>query len=117
MKTLITGFSCLLFCGCAIDFGARVKQTTTDTNGVIHVYEGSIRPAVTWGDATQAKAKQRISNTKSGNSIGVIGFDQETSASNVAPIIKSTGGLIGEAVSAYQESQGIPKLGTVLPTK
>ena len=92
MKTSILCLPILALCGCAIDFGAHVRRDTYDTNGVHLVETGSIRPSVTWGDAAQVKAKQRVSNTKSGNSIGLTGFDQETSASNVAPIISSAGG-------------------------
>lgn len=104
--------------GCMIASRAHVRSdtwTTNKTGEVVHEMRHTETPfVIAWGDAKAFIEKLRLSNGKT-HSIGITGFDVETSATNVAAIMKAGGGLIGDAVSAYQEAQGIPKLGTIIP--
>lgn len=105
--TLLTG--CVLT-GCAIGGGASVykKTTMTGTNVTEEVVRGRTLPFIAWGDARQAITSQKVSNTKTGNSIGQGGLEQVTSATNVAPILHGAGSLIGEAARTFM---GAPPVG------
>lgn len=100
------GLIIVLFSGCAIGGGASVySRTTNPTNGVESIDRGRTLPFIVWGDARQAIGSQKVANTKTGNSIGQQGLGQETSATNVAPILKGGGALIGEAARTFM---GVP---------
>jgi hypothetical protein len=95
--------------GCAIGGGAKARKvvTTIKPNGdqVTEDFRSSTLPWIAWGDARLAMDRMKVSNTDKTQSIGFSGFETETSATNVAPILKSAGGLIGEAASAFMKSQ------------
>lgn len=104
---LLATISLFTLTGCVADFGGRARTVTTSTNGVTRTEISVLRPAIAWGDARQTLASRRAANTKTGNSVGEKGVDQETSATNVAGIVTSIGGLIGEAAATYQKSIGL----------
>lgn len=83
--------------GCAMNFGATVTSKSTGTNGVQTVQEARQRPYFAFGDAVNQIAKEKLANTKAGNSIGIAGLEQETSGTNVTA---AAGAVIGEAVKA-----------------
>ncbi len=87
--------------GCAMDLGSRVHRQAVDTNGVATIENATVRPSITFGDATQTKAKQRLSNTRTGNSIGITEESQQSTSTNLPAIIGSAGQLIGEAAKAF----------------
>lgn len=99
--------------GCAIAHAPRLHSDTTTTlkdGTVIHeVKDSKGLGFVSWGDAQQMLEKSRISNGKT-HSIGVSGYEENTSATNVAPILNSLGGLIGEAAAAAAKSMGVPSV-------
>lgn len=84
---------------CAIGT-AKVSKSFTNTNGIPEFQKAQTR-FVAWGDARNAINAQKISSTKTGLSIGQTGFEQETSATNVAGIIGSGGELIGQAARSF----------------
>jgi hypothetical protein len=93
-----------LFTGCAIGGGASVRRDVTTgagTNSVHTVEKARLHPFVAFGDAVQQVGKMKVGNTKTGNSIGVTGYDSETSATNVPAVIQSAGELIGVAANAF----------------
>lgn len=113
MKTTIALVTvlALIITGCAMGGGAHAhkRTVTTLTNGVeiVETVDSRLLPFVAWGDARNSIGRERVSNTKTGNSIGIDGVDQETSATNVAPIMKSGGALIGEAAAQFLKTQGL----------
>jgi hypothetical protein len=55
-------------------------------------------PFIAWGDARQIIANQKVSNTKSGNTIGQSGFEQEVTTTNLPANIRAAGPMVGDAV-------------------
>lgn len=100
----------LICSGCATATAPKMRSETWTTNkagDVIHEIKDTKGAAfVTWGDAGQVVEKLRVSNGKT-HSIGLSGYEGESSATNVAPILKSAGGLIGEAAKTFL-GQGAP---------
>lgn len=110
IRTIICG---LLLCGgmgCATKTAERMSSRTWTTNrlGDVIYEEKETKGAafMTWGDARQLVEKARLSNGKT-HSIGLSGYDSETTTTNVPAILKGAGGLIGEAVGTYQKSIGL----------
>jgi hypothetical protein len=95
----------LTLTGCALDGGAYVRRDIYETNGTHTVEKGRLHPALAFGDARNSIGQRKISNTKTGNSIGTREVSQETSATNVAPIMHEGGALIGEAARTFM---GLP---------
>ena len=90
-----------LFSGCAIGGGGEVFSQITTTNGVVEMKRAHMNRFLAVGDARNVMASQKISNTKTGNSIGQSGLEQETTATNAAAIIGSAGELIGKAAKSF----------------
>lgn len=90
-----------LFTSCAGFGGAKVTKESWDTNKVHTIETATIRPSIAFGDAVNQIAKIKAGNTKTGNSIGLTGYEQETSATNIAPIIKSAAEGFGEAARVF----------------
>ncbi len=90
--------------GCVVAKAPRAHTsiTTTDPDGTVKEEVRDVRGAslVAWGDAKQSLEKLRVSNGKT-LTIGTSGYEQETSAENVAPIVNSFGGLVGEALRTF----------------
>jgi hypothetical protein len=94
----------LILTGCAIATAPRLRSTATTTNKlgdvIVEVKETKGSAFVTWGDAAQVVEKLRVSNGKT-HSIGLSGYDGETSSTNVPAIINAGGELIGKAAKAF----------------
>ncbi len=101
MKKLLLLFLVAIVSGCAIGGGAYVRRDTITTNGVHTIEKARVHPFIAFGDAVQQVGKMKASNTKTGNAIGVTGIDQETSATNVAPILNGSAELFGRAARAF----------------
>lgn len=109
MKTILL-VAVLLAAGCATKTAERMYSeswTTNKVGDVTHEIKKTKGPGfITWGDAQQMMEKFRASNGKT-HSIGMSGYDSETTTTNLPAILKGAGGLIGEAVGTYQRSIGL----------
>lgn len=114
MKKL-TGFAVVALCGwllagCATKTAERMISQTWTTNRAGDVtYEikqtkGSF--FMTWGDARQLLDKSRLSNGKT-HSIGLYGYDSETTTTNIPALLKGGGELIGAGAAAFLKAQGL----------
>ncbi len=100
-KLIILSLLSAIVSGCAIGGGAYARRDTYQTNGVHTIEKVRTYPFIATGDAVQQIGKLKASNTKTGNAIGVTGLEQETSATNVAPIINSGAEFLGVAAKAF----------------
>lgn len=93
-----------IFCACAFRTAPTVstRKPILLEDGQIGFEETKAKGSagIAWGDARQAFESEKLTAGKT-LSIGTKGSELETSSTNVAPIMKSVGGLIGEAVRTY----------------
>lgn len=100
----------ILLIGCATKTAERMISQSWTTNKLGDVtYEikrtkGSA--FMTWGDARQLLDKSRLSNGKT-HSIGLSGYESETTTTNIPALLKGGGALIGAGAAAFLEAQGI----------
>lgn len=101
--------------GCATKTAERMTSqswTTNKAGDVTYEIKRSKGAAfVTWGDAHQMLEKARLSNGKT-HSIGLSGYDSETTTTNIPALLKGGGELIGAGAAAFLKAQG---LGNPLP--
>ena len=83
----------LLLCGCAIS-RPYIRETTTDTNGVVTVRELKLTMIACW-PATQTMERQCGSIGKT-LSLGAIGTDQDTTSSNAVAALKVIDSILGK---------------------
>ena len=98
----------LFLLGCATSTAPTMRSeswTTNKVGDVTHeVKETKGSAFITWGDAAQIMEKLRITNGKT-HGIGISGYESETSATNVAPVMNAAGGMIGNAVRSFLGGQ------------
>lgn len=105
----------LLLMGCATKTAERMTSqlwTTNRAGDVTYEIKRTKGSAfMTWGDARQLLDKSRLSNGKT-HSIGLYGYDSETTTTNIPALLKGGGELIGAGAAAFLKAQG---LGSPLP--
>lgn len=104
MKNMILIVAIAVLCGCTTSTAPRLHSeswTTNKVGDVTHEIKDTKGSAfINWGDASIIVDKFRVSNGKT-HSIGVSGYESETSATNVAPVVNSAGSLIGNAAKSF----------------
>lgn len=99
-----------LLTGCATKTAEKMisqSWTTNKAGDVTYEIKKTKGPGfVTWGDATQMMEKFRASNGKT-HSIGISGYDSETTTTNVPAIMRGVGELIGAGVAGFLKANGV----------
>lgn len=110
MKKFLLLIPFFLLAGCATKTAERMTSQlwTTNKSGDVtyEIKETKGSFFMTWGDARQLLDKSRLSNGKT-HSIGLYGYDSETTTTNIPALMKGAGALIGEAVGTYQKAVGL----------
>lgn len=103
-QSLACLFLIAFLCGCATATAPRLHSeiwTTNKVGEVTHeIRESKGSAFLTWGDSVQFMEKLRVSNGKT-HSIGVSGYESESTTTNVPAILNAGGELIGRAVKAF----------------
>ena len=108
MKPFTFSVACflLLFTGCVVATSSRIHSDTWTTNKageVTHEIRDMRTPGIlAWGDAKAFIEKLRMSNGKT-QSIGLSGFDTETTTTNLPAVMKAGGELIGAAAAEFMK--------------